>query len=312
MENSRQLTVANRCKRKKSLTNDGVKGFLFILPNLCGYFFLTLLPVFFAFGISFTKWDFYQGFSGIQWYGINNYIRLFTDKWFIASFTNNIIYSVFTIPALLILSLLFAVALNAKIYCKNFSRTMIFMPYVVNTVAVAAIGLLLFNANNGPINAVLRSMGIANPPGWLSSLDSSLPAVMIMSVWQGIGYDMIIYLSGLQAIPNELYESATIDGANGFQKLLHVTVPLLHNTTFFLLITNIISSFQVFGIINILTQGGPGTSTTVLAYYIYRLAFVYNKMGPASAVAMALFVMILIVTLIQWRTQRKMEKEVGY
>lgn len=296
--------------KTKSLNNDGFKGFLFVLPNLLGFSFFTIIPVIFAFGISFTKWDFYKGFEGISFVGLENYLKLGKDMWFKASITNNLVYTAGTLPPLIILSLLIAVALNGNLLGRNVVRSAVFLPYVINTVAIAAIGLLLFNAN-GPINNVIRLFGVEEPPKWLASLDWALPAVMLMSVWQGIGYDVIIYLSGLQAIPEDLYEAATIDGANAWQKLIRVTVPMLRSTTFLLLITNIISSFQVFGLINVLTKGGPATATTVLAYYIYRLAFVYNKMGPASAVAVVLFLIMLTVTVIQWKFQRKSEHETG-
>ena len=289
----------------RSVKDDGWRGFLFVLPNLIGFVVFTVLPILFAMGISFTDWDFYKGFDGIKWVGLKNYLSLPGDMWFIDSLKNNLLYTVGTIPFILVGALLVANALNAKLFGRKVVRTMIFMPYVVNTVAIAAVGMLLFNPSNGPINQVLRSLGIKDPPGWFSSLNWALQGVMVLSIWQQIGYDMIIYLAGLQSVPEELYESATIDGANSFQKLLKITVPMLSPTTFFLLITNIISSFQVFGLVNVLTKGGPGRSTTVLAYYIYRCAFRYNKMGLASAIAFVLFGLVLIVTLIQWRIQKK-------
>jgi multiple sugar transport system permease protein len=148
-------------------------------------------------------------------------------------------------------------------------------------------------------------LGISDPPKWIASSKWALPAVMIMSVWGGLGYNTVIYLAGLQGIPKELYESADIDGANWWHKLIRITIPMLSPTTFFLLITNIISSFQVFGQINIMTQGGPGTSTTVIAYYIYLSGFRYYKMGYSASMAWFLFIAIFIVTLIQWKGQKK-------
>ncbi|MDD6882469.1 MAG: sugar ABC transporter permease [Eubacteriales bacterium] len=304
-------TAFNAQKRRKtSLTDNGWKGFLFVLPNLVGFTIFTIIPVIFAFGISFTKWDFYKGLAGISFAGLKNYMDLGRDLWFKSSISNNILYTLGTLPPLIVLSMLIAVALNTNLLGRNVVRSCVFLPYVINTVAIAAIGLLIFNMS-GPLNMLLQAFGVSDPPKWLSSLEWAMPAVMIMSVWQGLGYDVIIYLSGLQAIPEELYEAATIDGANGVQRLLHVTVPMLRATTFFLLVTNIISSFQVFGLINVLTQGGPARATTVLAYYIYRLAFVYNKMGPACAVSVVLFLIVLTVTLIQWKFQRKSELETG-
>lgn len=297
--------IHTKPRRVRSVKDDGWRGFLFVLPNLVGFLVFTVIPIVFALCISFTDWDFYKGFGGIEWVGLKNYQSLPGDIWFTDSLKNNLIYTVGTIPVVLVASLLLANALNAKIFGRKAVRTMIFMPYVVNTVAIAAVGMLLFNPTNGPINQVLRAIGIQNPPGWFSSLEWALPGVMVLSIWQQIGYDMIIYLAGLQSVPEELYESATVDGANSVQKLIKITVPMLSPTTFFLLITNIISSFQVFGMVNVLTRGGPGRATTVLAYYIYRSAFRYNKMGLASAIAFVLFGLVLVVTLIQWRVQKK-------
>ena len=297
-------------KKPRSLTDDGWKGFLFVAPNLLGFMIFTVIPVVFAFGISFTSWDFYRGFDGLSFVGIKNYLDLGKDLWFKSSIVNNIYYTLGTLPPLIVFSLLIAVALNGHLLGRNIVRSCVFLPYVINTVAIAAIGLLVFN-NSGPVNIFLSALGVQDPPRWLASLDWAMPAVIIMSVWQGLGYDVIIYLAGLQAIPEDLYEAATIDGANGFQRLIYVTVPMVQPTTFFLLVTNIISSFQVFGLINVLTKGGPARATTVLAYYIYRLAFVYNKMGPGAAVSVVLFAIVFIITVIQWVVQRHSEREMG-
>ena len=305
-----EVSIKAKRRKKKTVTNEGWRGFLFVLPNLAGFLFFTILPVIFSFGIAFTKWDFYKGFSGISFVGLKNFIDLGKDLWFKSSITNNIYYALGTLPPQIILSLLIAVALNSRLMGRNVVRTAIFLPYVVNTVAIAAIGLLIFNSN-GPLNMLLRSLGITDTPKWLASLQWALPAIIIMSIWQGLGYNTIIYLSGLQSIPEDLYEAATIDGANGFQKLIHVTVPQLSGTTFFLTVTGIISSFKVFGLINVTTSGGPGRATTVLAYYIYRLAFVYNKMGPGAAVSVVLFLIVLLITLFQWKFQHKSEVETG-
>ena len=300
--------IARPRKRKRSINNDGIKGFLFILPNLIGFLVFTIIPIIFTVGISFTKWDFYKGFDGFEWVGIDNYVSLVNDIWFIDSLKNNLFFTAGTIPVLLVISLLIAVVMNTDIFGRKIVRTMIFVPYIVSMVAVAAVGVSLFNPSNGPINQMLRSLGIQNTPGWFSSIEWALPGVMIIFVWQMLGYDFIIFLAGLQAIPDELYESAKIDGAGSFRRLWNVTVPMLSPTTFFLLITNIIASFQVFGLINVLTQGGPGRATSVLAYYIYLCTFRFSKMGLGAAVAIVLFGIILVTTLIQWIIQKKINE----
>lgn len=285
---------------KKNIT-----GYLFIAPNLIGFMVLTFIPVLFSLVVSFTEWNLFTGTENIRFVGLKNYLYMFSDVWFIDSLKNNLMYTVVTIPLTLSISLFIAIILNDKVYGRNIIRAMFFMPYISNIVAISAIWLALYNPNHGPLNQFLMSIGIDNPPQWLASSKWALPAIMIMSIWGGLGYNIVIYLAGLKGIPKELYEAADIDGANSWHKLKHVTIPMLSPTIFFLLITGIISSFQVFGQINIMTQGGPARATTVIAYYIYLSGFRYYKMGYAAAMAWFLFICIFIVTLIQWRGQKK-------
>ncbi|MFY9280332.1 MAG: sugar ABC transporter permease [Caldicoprobacterales bacterium] len=309
MRHNGQMAIQSTPKtikyKKKSKVKNDVIGYLFITPNLLGFIFLTLIPVLFSLFVSFTEWNIFKGFKEMNFVGLKNYISMFEDTWFKASIKNNVIYTLGTIPVTLCAALLTAVILNDKVYGKNAIRTMFFMPYISNVVAISAIWLALYNPSYGPINQFLMDLGISDPPKWIASSKWALPAVMIMSVWGGLGYNTVIYLAGLQGIPKELYESADIDGANWWHKLIRITIPMLSPTTFFLLITNIISSFQVFGQINIMTQGGPGTSTTVIAYYIYLSGFRYYKMGYSASMAWFLFIAIFIVTLIQWKGQKK-------
>ena len=206
-------------------------------------------------------------------------------------------------------SILLANILNDKVYCKTAIRVMVFVPYISSVVAISAIWMLILNPSQGILNNLLRNIGFTDPPGWLGDPHWALPAVIMIGIWMGLGYNTIIYMSGLQSVSKDLYEAARIDGASSAQMFFYVTVPMLRNTTFFLLITNIISSFQVFGQINIMTDGGPGTSTTVLAHYIYRSGFRYNKMGYASAMAWFLLIIIFLVTVFQWKVQRKHEDD---
>ncbi|WP_252227013.1 carbohydrate ABC transporter permease [Caldicoprobacter algeriensis] len=285
---------------KKNIT-----GYLFIAPNLIGFMVLTFIPVLFSLVVSFTEWNLFTGTENIRFVGLKNYLYMFSDVWFIDSLKNNLMYTVVTISLALSISLFIAIILNDKVYGRNIIRAMFFMPYISNIVAISAIWLALYNPNYGPLNQFLMSIGIDNPPQWLASSKWALPAIMIMSIWGGLGYNVVVYLAGLKGIPKELYEAADIDGANSWHKLRHVTIPMLSPTIFFLLITGIISSFQVFGQINIMTQGGPARATTVIAYYIYLSGFRYYKMGYAAAMAWFLFIGIFIVTLIQWRGQKK-------
>jgi multiple sugar transport system permease protein len=152
----------------------------------------------------------------------------------------------------------------------------------------------------GPFTQMMRGLGWENPPRFLANYDWALPAVMLVSVWSSLGYRVFIYSAAIQGLPHDLYEAADIDGANGVEKFRYITVPLLSPTTFFLTITGIIASFKVFGTVNVMTSGGPGSSTYTLVYYVYKCGFTYYRMGYGSAVAVILFIMLLIITLIQW------------
>lgn len=246
-----------------------------------------------------------SGIGGLRYVGLQNYRDLPLDVWFTDSLKNNLVYTLVVIPTSLIISLFVALVLNDKIFAPKPVRTMFFIPYIANIVAVSAVWMALYHPKYGPINAFLRTIGIDNPPEWLASTTWALPAIMIMNIWGGLGYNSVIYLAGLQTIPKELYEAAEIDGVNGWTRLRHVTLPMLTPTIFFLLITGIIGSFQLFGQVNIMTQGGPGRATTVLAYYMYVSGFRYFQMGYAASIAWVLFGIVFIVTLFQWRGQKR-------
>jgi len=282
-----------------------LSGWLFILPSLLGFFILIIGPILFSLVISFTNWNFLEGMKGIQFIGFDNFIKMWGDRWFTDSMKNNLVYALITVPATMIISLLTAIGLNRGVFFKSGIRLMIFMPYISSIVAISIVWGVLYNPSQGPINAFLYSIGISDPPRWLASTDWALPAIIIMSIWAAIGYNMVIYLAGLQSIPRTLYEAAKIDGAGAFRSFQHITVPMLSPTTFFVLVTNIIYSFQVFAAIFIMTQGGPGTSTSVVTYYIYQVGFSFYDMGYASAMAWILFLIIFLITVIQWRGQKK-------
>lgn len=281
---------------------------LFIAPNYIGFLVFILLPVLFSLVISFTDYSVFTGLKGMTWLGFENFIEMFDDEWFIAAVVNNLKFTLVTIPCLIVISVVLATLLNDKVYGKKLMRVVIFIPYISSVVAIAAVWSMLFNPSQGVINQILMTLGMENTPGWLGSIDYSLPALMIVSIWMGLGYNTIVYMAGLQGIDRSLYESAQIDGANGVQSFFHITIPMLSSTTFFLLVTNIIASFQVFGTVNIMTGGGPGNSSTVMAHYIYVAGFRYNKMGYASAMSWILLLIIFAVTLVQWKVQRRFEE----
>jgi multiple sugar transport system permease protein len=183
-------------------------------------------------------------------------------------------------------------------------RAAYFAPYITNVVAIGYIWYWIYNPERGLINALLSGIGI-DGPSWLASSTWAMPAVVIVSVWQGAGYPMVIFLAGMQGIPKDLYEAAEIDGAGPWRRVRRITMPLLTPHLFFVLVTQFITSFQVFGIIYIMTQGGPGHSTSVYIYYLYQQAFGSGKLGYASALAWLLFIILVTVTYVQWRLQRR-------
>jgi len=280
-------------------------GYLFIAPNVIGVIVFMLIPFLFSLVLSFSNWNHLQGLSKINFAGFANFARLSGDEGFKVSLFNNIIYTFIGVPISVILALVLAVFLNDKVFGKAILRASFFLPYITNGVAVSFVWMLLFQPTTGPINMFLMSMGIKNPPQWLTSTKWALPALIIINVWATVGYNAVIYLANIQSISQDVYEAAEVDGARGFKKFLYITFPLLSPSTFFLLMTGIITSFKVFGIVAALTQGGPVKSTSVLGYYIYTTAFRYYDMGYASAISWVLFGLIFAVTFIQWQLQKR-------
>ncbi|WP_099469084.1 carbohydrate ABC transporter permease [Konateibacter massiliensis] len=279
-------------------------AYSFILPNFLGFAVFTLGPVIFAFILAFLDWD---GNNPMQFVGFDNFIKLFTDSRFKAALINTIAYVIGTVPLTLISALALAVVLNQKVKGRNFFRTVSFFPYVASLVAVAAVWNMIFNPASGPINMMLNKLGVAagNLPGWAADKHWAMITVILFSVWKSMGYYMVIYLAGLQGISGELYEAAGLDGANNWQKFKNITWPMLSPTTFFVVIMLTINSFKVYDQIYMITQGGPGTSTLVLVYHIYNVAFKNWDLGYASAISMVLFLLVLIVTVIQFRGEKK-------
>lgn len=293
----RSSTRRNRRVLRTLLTAYG-----FLLPNLLGFLLFTFLPVIAALLISFTDWDLLQP---AKWVGFSNYRRLAVDPLFHEVLWNTVVYVAGTVPVQMAIALLVAMALNRRLPGLLFFRTAYFMPVVASTVAVALVWRWIFHADFGLLNSFLYFIGIDDPPRWLSSVRWAMPAIIIMSIWQQIGFSMVLFLAGLQSVPGHLYEAAKIDGANNWHRFRYVTVPLLSSTTFFVLVISIINSFQVFEQAFIMTQGGPANATNTLVFNIYRYAFQFFQMGYASAMAWVLFAIIFAVTLVQFRMQRQ-------
>ena len=255
-------------KKSMSLnTRNTLTGIGFILPNFVGFFCFVLIPIIFSFVLAFTKWD---GFTEMTFAGLNNFVKIFSSKVFLNSLCITATYTVFTVALTTVASLGLALLLNQKLKGRNFFRSAIFFPYVASVVAVGVVWNNMFQPDYGPINQFLRAIGIVDPPAWFASTTWALPAIIIVSVWKGMGYYMIIYLAGLQGISPSLYEAARIDGASSWHMFRRITVPMLTSSTFFVVMMLTINSFKTFDLIFTLTEGGPGTATTVLAKYISK------------------------------------------
>lgn len=285
-------------------------SYSFIAPNFIGFAVFTLIPIVFAFALAFLKWD---GSNAIQFMGLANFKRLGSDIFFKAALKNTIIYCIGTVPLTMIASLALAVILNQKVKGRAIFRTLSFFPYVGSLVAVTAVWKMLFHPSKGPINSILYHVfGVAQSdlPQWFSG-GLVLLSLILFSVWKYMGYYMVIYLAGLQGISGELYEAASLDGANTWQKFRYITWPQLQSTTFFVVVMLTINCFKVYDIAIMLAGGGSGeltTSATVLVYYIYQKAFIDWDLGYSSAVSMVLFVIVLLVTIIQFGVQKKQEQ----
>ncbi len=278
-------------------------GTLFILPALVLFAVFILLPLIYGMMMSFTD---YGGFNiKANFIGLDNYTKLFRDDYFKISLKNNAIYTVLFVPLTMFMSLLSALALNHIIHLRKYFRMIFYFPQITSMVSIAIVWGLLLNPDRGPINIMLEGIGIANPPEWLMSSTWALFAIILVSVWKSFGYYMIILLAGMQGIPEYLYESAKLDGAGAWKRFLYVTLPGLSPTLFMVLILTIINSFQVFDLVSIMTNGGPGRSTNVLVFRIYQEAFVNYKMGYAAAMSAILFIIIIIVSIIQFRLEKK-------
>ena len=278
--------------------NQQLAGWIFILPALVGTLIFIVIPVICSFGLSFVKWDL---LNPMQFVGLNNYREIFSDALFYKIFWNTVVFALSTSIFGVIIPLVLACILNSKIRGAEFYKTAYFLPFITPMVVICVVWEWIFDPNIGFLNHILH-LHI----NWLYDTHYAMAALIIVSVWKLIGYNMIIFLTGLSGISQSLFEAAKIDGANPFETFKNITVPLLSPTIFFVVIITAISSFQIFDLIYLMTGGGPLDSTNVLVYAIYKNAFEYFNVGKASAIAYVLFVLILILTLIQWNLRKKL------
>jgi multiple sugar transport system permease protein len=274
----------------------GFKGWMFILPVVLGTAVFNILPMAPTLWISLTSWDI---MTPPKFKGIGTYVKLFQEPYIVESIKVTLIYAIGTIPLCMIAGLFLAILVNQELRGIGWFRGIYFLPVVTSSVAIGMAWRWMFNTRYGAINYFLGALGLGQPR-WLGHPAWAMSAIIIVSVWQRMGYNMVIFLAGLQDIPRELIEAASIDGAKTWQKFRHVTLPLLTPVTFFILIMSIIFSFQSFALVYVITGGGPGFATSVYVYKLWKEAFQFYRWGFASAMSWILFVAIALITVFQW------------
>lgn len=283
-------------------------AYSFLAPNFLGFMLFTLVPVVFSVVLAFLNWN-GGAIGNITFAGLDNFAEIFKRFSFTKSdlgitLRNTVVFTLCTVPLTIAASLCLALALNRAVKGAKLLRTIFFFPYVASMVAICVCWNYLL-MKFGPVNQLLSVFGINIAKSWTQSKDLAMWSIVLVSIWRGAGYYMIMYLAGLQGVPNELYEAATVDGANPWQRFWRITFPMLTPTTFFVSIMLVISCFKIYDVVAIMTEGGPGRATKMLVTYIYDLSFNQIKYGVACAVAMVLLVIVLAVTIIQFRVEKK-------
>lgn len=281
---------------------DFYTGLVCLFPSTVVVGLFIVFPIFFSLFLSFHKWSILT--SDMTFVGFGNFARMVNSKEFWITLKNTMIYTLGVVPFGAAASLGLALLLNRKIVASGFFRTTYFLPVITSTIAIAIVWLWIFDTNNGLLNIIIRKFGGTAVP-WLSSSKYALLSIIIVTIWKNAGYHMIILLAGLQSIPESYYEAAQIDGATAWQKFRYITWPMIMPALVFVLITNTIFTFQAFGQIYTMTGGGPSQSTSVIVYYLYQRAFEFQEMGYASAVAWVIFIILLVLTMLQLRLQKK-------
>lgn len=271
-------------------------GLLFVLPALVGTFIFIIIPIICSFALSFTEWDL---LNDITFVGLDNYKSVLSEPEFLQILINTFVYAISTTVFAVIIPLIIASILNAKIRGAEAFKTIYFLPFITPAVVIAIVWAWIFDPNIGLVNNLLNTHY-----SWLYSTKLAMPILIFISVWKLIGYNVVLFLTGFSTINQDVYEAAKIDGANNKHTFLKITVPLLKPTIYFVTTVTAISSFQIFDLIYVMTQGGPAGSTDVIVYSIYKYAFEYFDIGKSCALAYILFVIILVLALIQKKFQK--------
>ena len=292
-------------KKKNSLDRNQGWALLFCAPNIIFFIIFFLWPAVIGLYYSFTNYD---GWRNMDFIGLKNYVDLFHDTQFYSVFWHTVLYVIVSVPLGMAVSLFLALLLNdEKIKGNAITRVLVYWPTLLSTIMVGVTWKWIFGESFGVANYVLTSIGLPSV-GWLSNPSAAFWTTIIATVWSGCGVNMLIYLGGIKQIPVDLYEAATIDGANAWQRFRNITIPSLKPVTFMILLTSMINAFKVFAMVQTLTNGGPGTATTYMIQYIYQTGFTRNRHGYASAASMILFVVLLVISFVQTRMNAKQEE----
>jgi multiple sugar transport system permease protein len=295
------VAVAAKRKPRERKNRDALWGYGFLMPQLLGLLLFSIIPLLSVFYLSMASWD---GLGPITFVGLDNFIAQLQSSDLHIALLNTLFYTIIAVPGGLFFALLIALGLN-NVRGKTVYRVLYFMPFITGSVAVGVIWSFLLNTDFGLFNSLLRSVFHAKGVGWLTDPRFVIPSIALVGIWQGLGFNMIILLAGLQGIPVSYSEAARMDGANKFQLFWNVTLPMLTPTIFFCTVISILSSFQVFDLTFILTGGGPGKDSYTMVYHIYHLGFETSTFGPASAAAVILFAILLAITAVQFRLQKR-------
>jgi multiple sugar transport system permease protein len=276
-------------------------GYIYGGPVIIAFLIFNAYPMVLGLYLSFTKWDI---LSPPTFIGLGNWADLLKDDLLWRAVLQTLYYAVASVAGATALSIALALALNQRLKTIGFYRTFFFLPAVTSLVAIAMVWRWIYNTEFGVLNAFLGSLGI-NPVNWLGDPVLAMPAVILMSIWRSAGFNTVLFLAGLQGVPQEYYEAAEIDGASRWDRFVHITLPLISPTTFFVVVNGLIGSWQVFDQVYILTRGGPLLSTVTVVYLIYSNGFEWYKTGYASAMAYGLFLIIIVLTAIQFILQKR-------
>lgn len=280
-------------------------AWIFIAPCLLGLLIFTYIPTIASLGLSFSYWNL---LGSPEFVGLDNYRAILVDPLFWKTFLNTWIFVIAVALLQVAGGLLMAVWLNRLVVGKAFFRAAFFVPFITPMVGVALVWGWMYDTNHGILNWLLHGLGVlpANEAiAWLQDPRTALFSVILLQVWKAVGYNMVIFLAGLQAIPDSVYESAELDGASPLDVFRRITLPMMTPMLFFVSIVSLINAFQAFDSVYLLTQGGPRHSTEILVYWMFKNAFEFYKIGPASAIAFVIFMVILILTVVQWQLRKK-------